>query len=745
MTTRDHAELRDQRPHGQFLPDSPITEPELDRFGRWPFAARIADIVATRRDTSALAVGLFGEWGEGKTSVLHLIDHQLRSAHDDRTVPIFFNPWRYGTEDELLLSFYSQLAKALERSLKGKLELVRGFFEKLAKFGGVALDPSEKASALLRDLKGSLEQDKANLEQILGDAKKRVVVLVDDVDRLEKTEIQALFRLVKLSADLKNVVYVLALDEEIVAQALGERYGGDSLAGRRFLEKIIQVPMRIPAVTPGSMDGYCNEELDTVLEECGVELTHNHMADFGHGFSTGIRPSLRTPRLVKRYVNALRFSLVLLRGEIDVVDLLLAEGVRVVYPELYLAIRDDPGLFLGHKRVSGIGGGDARERFLKRQRSVFSRALKGRPRRERTAAHRLLEALFPRFGGNVEHGAEWDVVWRRRRKIAHADYLSRWLFYSVPPGDIPDRSVEAFLELAQSSPLNTVVPALRELLANDADTVFPKLSDQLEKSPSQLAEKLVLALGGTSSQFPADHGSFGLAHRIAIFAVDLSKRIEPDRRLQVAQELLTQSESLIFAAHYFNYLRSSDDEARPRPGLFAAHEEAALGARLALRIQEHFATHGGLLYLPSIEKSSFVQWIWQRWGDRVELSNHLTRTLRTHPGEAIKLLRQHIPQWRDLSRGYLGRDRLSPSHLLKVAELIDLETIDRALQAAAPRDYARACAGPAELGDEEEHEEHEQSNSDAALVGAFASIMAASRALAGLFQLLTFISQTGAR
>ena len=67
--------------------------------------------------------------------------------------------------------------------------------------------------------------------------------MIDDIDRLDRTETQAIFKLVKLSASFNHTSYVLAFDDEIVAAAIGEKYGQGGLeAGRAFLEKISGPP-----------------------------------------------------------------------------------------------------------------------------------------------------------------------------------------------------------------------------------------------------------------------------------------------------------------------------------------------------------------------------------------------------------------------------------------------------------------------------------------------------------------------
>src|SRR6266511_687764 len=61
-----------------YFADTPLTDPSLDRFRRWPFAQRVAQTIAQRLDSSSLVIGIYGSWGEGKTTVFHYIQHELK-------------------------------------------------------------------------------------------------------------------------------------------------------------------------------------------------------------------------------------------------------------------------------------------------------------------------------------------------------------------------------------------------------------------------------------------------------------------------------------------------------------------------------------------------------------------------------------------------------------------------------------------------------------------------------------------
>jgi len=95
-----------------FSADPPATTQAEDYFQRYGFASRIAQVLLNRRESSSITLGVYGAWGEGKTSVMHFIEQEL-AAHSDAIV-INFNPWRFSDEPSLLLAFFTTLAERLK-------------------------------------------------------------------------------------------------------------------------------------------------------------------------------------------------------------------------------------------------------------------------------------------------------------------------------------------------------------------------------------------------------------------------------------------------------------------------------------------------------------------------------------------------------------------------------------------------------------------------------------------------------
>ncbi len=458
--------------------DHPESNPDRDSFGRHAFARRLATLLLLPAPHASLVVGLYGKWGEGKSTVLHFVEHELRAVKPPPVI-LHLNPWRFPQEDQLLLDFFQQLAASLGQHLKSKGEKFAQAVTKYAapllptfSLGVASTDPSKSLQAIGEVAQPSLEELQQRVNQFIIDAKRRVIVLVDDVDRLEKQQVQAVFRLVKLTANFSNTAYLLAFDEEMVARALGEIFSASPDAqadGRSFLEKIIQFPLRLPRARPDDLLTFCLARVREALLENKLLLDpaapqllgRQPQADrFAQAFRQGVMPRLTTPRVAIRYANAIRFSLPLLLGEVSPVDLLLVEALNCFYPEVYRYVAAHQDLFTSQnlRILRDLGGGaDINAELEGALDGLF--ADHHYTRESQVAVRGLLRVLFPKLvilttGWPALAGSEQvadDAALERSSAIASPRYFSRYFSYSVAGDDVTDQEFAAFLQADDKS------------------------------------------------------------------------------------------------------------------------------------------------------------------------------------------------------------------------------------------------------------------------------------------------------
>jgi hypothetical protein len=630
---------------GEYSSDSPISSRSLDRFNRAGFASRIAETIATRIDPSSIVLGLYGPWGDGKTSALEMMQEKL--ADFPRVVVVRFNPWHFQSEEVLLRGFFATLAETMGRSLPSLKEKAGDLLQKYGSLlslasvtlgGGVELNPGNAASGIGTALSNvSLDDLRKRIEAMLAEHKRRLVILIDDIDRLDRDETHAIFKLVKLSASFKHTSYVLAFDDEVVSAALGERYGEGGLAsGRAFLEKIIQVPLHLPPADERSLRQLALEGVQSALNQADVALSQEQVDAFVRHFDDGIRPRVRTPRRAKLYANALMFSLPILKGEVNPVDLMLIEGIRIFYPDLYVGIRENPDLFLRGLRDSDRGSIGAQR--ATRLETLLSRCLPDLSTEERgVITNRLLIPLFPRIENTI-YGAEWERTWSAEQKACSEHYFTRYFTYGVPLGDVRDA------EVAQLISCDATDDEKRNLLESFANRqalprVIRMLRQRQEVLTDDAASALITALAQNAHLLPRERGMMVLTDTMAQAGILISELLRRtpfgEARQMEAERVLRIAEPLNFAAECFRWIRHYEDRPEERRVL---SDEGTLPLQriLGQRIEEQNLLEP--LYLAFPKDAPNLYWTWVRHTSNEYVRDALIARFDVLPAEVDSFL-----------------------------------------------------------------------------------------------------------
>ena len=669
--------------------DRPIDSPDEDRFDRRPFAHEIARTIAHRIDPSSLVIAIYGVWGDGKTSTLGLLRHALGTFED--VVVVKYNPWYFREVPQLLRSFFETLADALDRSIQTKGEKIGSA---LKEYGGllslasvtvggvVSVTPGAGVENVGRALSAvEIEKLRDRLSGFFRAAGKKVVVLIDDIDRLDKSEIRALLKLVKLSGDFEHVTYVLAFDDAIVAESLGEAYGASGTeSGRRFLEKIIQVALHLPAGDPATIRRLAFEGIEGALSAAGVELSEEQAIEIGYRFNSGFAPCLSTPRQARRLQNALAFAIPLLKGEVRVSDQVTLEATRVFFPAVYLAIREHAELFI--QRPRGIAELDQKRKAETKE--TIEAALKGAARAEHDAIIWLLQELFPLLKGvysNRGFGPEWDERWDREQRICSDSYFDRYFRYTVPKGDCPDTAVEDLIRDATTEPTDALV---RELETAATEGRLGKLISKLEARaatiPQASAIALIPVLARMGDRYPREQGFVARFAepftRAAILIGKLLEAIPQDVRERSARQALELA-PVPFGVKVFQWMRHHSKDSGEVDRILSDAEEKALGNVLTARICVDAELSPPYVQHP--QESSTILWVWLSH-DPGGVKEYLQRRFSEHPDEVPRFLMTYVPSAWGMETGLPARADFGRDSFKSVTSVIDPALVASLLQ-----------------------------------------------------------------
>jgi type II secretory pathway predicted ATPase ExeA len=424
--------------------------------------------------TESAVVGLIGAWGSGKTSVLHLVRREL-SASEQWSV-VDFNPWEFADVATLTREFMATVQSALPPKSKVRRNLAR-YATRLAPYtslaGAVGVDPSKAFEAAARQLAGddSLDAERAGLESLLRDHDQRILLLVDDVDRLQGDELTALLKLVRLVGRLPNVYYVLAYDETTLLDVLGTTDLANGRSGRAlsYLDKIVQLRLDLPPAPQVLLDRMVEESLDHVTEANAVELSGAESERLGSAYRQHLRKVLVEPRHIKRFFGQVEAVYPLVGQEVDFVDFLLVTFLRTFFPEVYRLLRFHEAELTGTEFL--IVDKPTPEQRIQAWRERLTSKEVGLPAESADAALSLLAELFPPLN---RHGGGRTPA--ESKRIGSSEYFGRYLYLAIAPDDVTDADVRSALEEVA---LGAVGPAAESLL------------DKLDRAGEPIVDKLL--------------------------------------------------------------------------------------------------------------------------------------------------------------------------------------------------------------------------------------------------------------
>jgi KAP family P-loop domain len=416
--------------------DNPITTSSEDRLGRLVVAENIARELRTVDASQGYVTGLMGPWGSGKTSMVNLVKEQLQ-AEPALTV-VDFNPWMFSGADALVNSFFREISAQLRLKhsrnfgkLADKLDAYSELLTPLVWLPGVGA-----WAGRLKTLTGAVKKFKDQSQRSVGEEKRIVsealeqidrpiVVVVDDIDRLTYQEIQDLFKLVRLTASFPNIIYLLVFDRKRIEDALSM----DGMPGRSYLEKIVQTGIDLPAIPEAVLLRQVGEALQAMVDNVGgVELFDE--AGWPDVLVEVIAPLVTSMRDVRRYAASCRLTVESLKEEVELVDILAMEAVRVFLPDVFA------DLIHASEALTTPSSYHSRDHGSQRLQESIEKLL-GEAGSHRPLVEDLIRRLFPagiRHFANNSYGTDWLNTWLRKRRIAHIDILKLYLERTVSEG-----------------------------------------------------------------------------------------------------------------------------------------------------------------------------------------------------------------------------------------------------------------------------------------------------------------------
>ena len=473
--------------HSQQSPpiDAPIASSREDDLGRAPVAQDFAESIRELDASQGLVVGILGPWGHGKSSFINLMREQFATA--PALTVVDFNPWMFSGSNKLVNFFFTEIAAELNvhsKSRFGKaadwLAQYAGILKPVSQFiplpGAAAVGEAAAAAigglAETTDAERSAKKVREEITKELASLAQPIVVVIDDIDRLTTLEIREIFKLVRLTASFPNIIYVLAFDRARVEQALTE----DGIPGRAYLEKIVQLSFDVPHAPEKLLRSQVFEELNRVLAPvANATLDDGRWSDV---YWEVIDPLFSNMRDVKRYAISARSTIKSLGADVDLVDLLAMEALRVFRPELVHQLSKLRNELTSTREIMGRKDDRAQKAIA---------ALLAKFPDDDEVVRALFNRVFPvalQYVENNHYGSDWLSVWRTAHRMAHIDFLNLYFDRVVPDELIAFRNSEQALELlsdggALRSYLTTLDPKQLESVLEGLTSLEAKFTTEM--------------------------------------------------------------------------------------------------------------------------------------------------------------------------------------------------------------------------------------------------------------------------
>jgi hypothetical protein len=485
--------------------DSALVDPRSDLLNRHRIAREVYRIIKDNTNDQSVRIGIFGDWGYGKTTIVNWVDHLARA---DGHIVVWFNPWSIKDVNALWLSFILALDQALAEHDIHLPNLTR-WKTLLGDLKG-SFSQSQASSGFLGDVAGALlrfgkEDAEKLLKQLAG---RRLIVCIDDLDRADPTILPQLFLSLRELLDLKGLAFVMPFEKRIVSETLLSHHPAWG-SGERFLEKILDFQIAIPTTT-------ADERWDLFLHTTAGDIPAEAVA----ALSTYRELLPDNPRRIKRVARAFE----LLRQEVK------RHGSKEI---------DWPSLLLGNLMQL-----ESEEFFKRFVASTYENMNAWSAERMAGDAQSRIKARSQRVEKLLEESKISDVDQKRRLEVLAERWEQERFYYFAPRVryalrlfDRPDAFTWQEIEELQN---HWIDPAS---LVRVTDLIAAKQS-QLSRSTKEIVDELLGELLKTYSQALENAASCLTVAEHATTIVDAQKCLQRLRHLVMSEDYVNAASRL---------------------------------------------------------------------------------------------------------------------------------------------------------------------------------------------------------
>ena len=479
-------------------------------------------------------------------------------------------------------------------------------------------------------------------------------------------------------------------------------------AGEAFLEKIIQVPLHLPAVEKQVLREFCFQGVDEAINIAGITLSQQQVQEFVRDFSSAFDDCLTTPRKAKLYGNTLMFSLPILQGEVNPVDLMLVEGIRVFCPSLYEVLRANKSLFTGTFRDSHYSNNDNEKNHIK---NLVNDALDAGKNINKAGFIELLKNMFPKLQsvyGNMSYGSDWYEKWNNAQRICSENYYSRYFTYAIPRGDISDQVIQGLSDDCEnwdiafdreSNPLNEILsPA-------SSETLIKKLRHKSGGINAAASTALAVAITQKSDEISNPEVLYSWTtpfSQAAMLVSDLIQNLPKLERTDLAKKCIDIASMLEFKLEIFRWLKREDED-KPEKDAFSEKSIEEIGAHLGKVIADGLKEKEDITLLAPTSIPTIFYTL-NKFVEKGYVNDYVAELFLKDPESLIRIINAYVPTAWGMESGVSHKSDFERDQYNSLTSELDASTVLSAIEKYFPKamnvsdDFPRLYDDDAEKG-----------------------------------------------
>jgi hypothetical protein len=302
-------------------PDLALPENGTDLLNRGEIINRLVSIILREQPS---VIGLTGAYGDGKTSLLNLTVGKLKTLEREQSpVIVKFSPWLPADSNALVTSLLTSIVAEIRKEYA-----ISGLKQGIRLYARALLGIVPKGKVLEEFVKEPAQHERTHsLAQQIAKMPRRIVVILDDLDRMQAKELETVFKILRGSENLSSVTFICSFDHKELSSILRStrRFQNTS----KFIEKFFQVTIGLPRVDSSQIKDIFAEQISNAVSKFLEDSRQKEFPQFvDQLWKSGGERHFTNLRTLKLYANKIRYSLPIVGAEINVEDFLELELVR---------------------------------------------------------------------------------------------------------------------------------------------------------------------------------------------------------------------------------------------------------------------------------------------------------------------------------------------------------------------------------------------------------------------------------